>query len=90
MKQDDSDPEDEAYWLDRPKNISIIVWGLVGVCILLYFADAFYEKHPHFELERLFGFYGIYGFFVCVGLVLVAKSLRSVLMRSEEYYDVDE
>ena len=76
-----------AYWLDEPRNVNLIVWSLVAVCVLLFFADALYHKHPHFEIEHLFGFYGVYGFFVCVALVLVAKSMRKVLMRSEDYYD---
>lgn len=80
----------QEYWLDQPKNISTIIWGLVAICIALFFADAFYHKHPYFEIENLFGFYGIYGFFVCVALVLVAKALRNIIMRSEDYYDIDE
>jgi len=75
------------YWLDQPKNVSLIIAILVVICIFLFFADAFYHKHPHFEIENLFGFYGVYGFFVCVALVLLAKALRKILMRSEDYYD---
>ena len=81
---------EKTYWLDQPRNVTIIVWVLVAVCALLFFVDAFYHKHPHFEIERLFGFYGVYGFFVCIALVLVAKSLRTILMRPEDYYDTPE
>lgn len=81
---------EKTYWLDQPRNVNKIVWALVTVCVLLFFADAFYHKHPHFEIEQLFGFYGVYGFFVCVALVLVAKSMRTILMRPEDYYDSDE
>ena len=56
----------------------------------LFFADAFYHKHAHFEIEHLFGFYGVYGFFVCVALVLIAKWLRAILMRPEDYYEAPE
>ncbi|MEM7042823.1 MAG: hypothetical protein AAF543_08425 [Pseudomonadota bacterium] len=85
----ESSPEvaEGRYWLDQPKNVTLIVWILVVVCVLLFFADAFYHKHSHFEIEDLFGFYGVYGFFVCVALVLIAKSLRTILMRSEDYYE---
>ncbi len=82
--------EEKAYWLDQPRNVSLIVWALVAVCVALFFADAFYHKHAHFEIEHLFGFYGVYGFFVCVALVLIAKWLRTVLMRSEDYYEASE
>lgn len=83
-------PKEKTYWLDQPRNVNRIIWALVAVCLLLFFADAVYHKHPHFEIEHLFGFYGVYGFFVCVALVLVAKSMRNILMRSEDYYDADE
>lgn len=80
----------KAYWLDNPKNVTLIVWALVVFCTILFFLDGFYHKHTHFNVEHLFGFYGIYGFFVCVALVLVAKALRQILMRSEDYYDHQE
>ena len=81
---------DEEYWLDRPRNVYIIIFLLVAVCVILFFADAFYHKHPHFEIENMFGFFGVYGFFVCVALVIIAKSLRTILMRPEDYYDTQE
>lgn len=80
---------DEHYWLDQPRNILIIVLALTIVCVLLFFADAFYHKHAYFEIENLFGFYGIFGFTVYVGLVLTAKWLRTLIMRPEDYYDRD-
>ena len=79
--------KERRYWLDEPRNVTKIVWALVVICVGLFFADAFYHKHGYVVLERLFGFYGIYGFIVCVGLVLIAKKLRSILMRPEDYYD---
>ena len=78
------------YWLDSPNNIKFIIWALVIFCAVLFFLDGFYHKHTHFDVEHLFGFYGVYGFFVCVALVLVAKALRKILMRSEDYYDHHE
>ncbi len=83
-------PEEKFYWLDQPKNIRLIIWILVIVCLALFFADAFYYKKSHFEIENLFGFYGVYGFFVCVALVLIAKWLRALLMRPENYYEKTE
>ena len=77
-------------WLDKSRNITIIVWFLVGICFILFFSDIFYTKHPHFQVEDIFGFYGIYGFFVCVALVLIAKMLRRILMRAEDYYDEEK
>ncbi len=81
--------EDRTYWLDNPGNVTKVVWGLCGICGLLFLADAFYHKHPHFAAENIFGFYAIFGFVVCVALVLVAKWMRTFLMRREDYYDAE-
>lgn len=81
--------EDRKYWLDEPGNVKKIIWALFVVCAGLFLADAFYHKHSHFELENFFGFYAIFGFVVCVALVLAAKGMRVFLMRSEDYYDAE-
>jgi hypothetical protein len=83
-----SDPR--KYWLDEPKNVKKIIYSLYVVCALLFLLDATYEKHAHFQAEYVFGFYAIYGFIMCVALVLAAKLMRVFLMRDEEYYDKDE
>ena len=41
----------------------------------------------HFWWEEWFNFYGFYGFIGCVFLVLMAKELRKLVMRDEDYYD---
>jgi len=79
--------DDRKYWLDDRQNITKVVWGLVILCGILFVADAFYDKHPHFIAETYFGFFGIFGFVVCVGLVLTAKVMRILLKRGENYYD---
>jgi hypothetical protein len=79
--------EGRKYWLDDPRNVTKIFWWLCAVCGLLFVADAFYDKHPHFAAEGWFGFYGVFGFVACVGLVLAAKGLRRILKRPEDYYD---
>ncbi|MAH84914.1 MAG: hypothetical protein CBB68_11545 [Rhodospirillaceae bacterium TMED8] len=78
---------DASHWLDDKRNVKKIVWALVIVCSGLLIAEGFYDKHPHFAIEYVYGFYAIYGFVMCVGLVLVAKWIRKILMRSEDYYD---
>jgi hypothetical protein len=77
----------EAWWLDHPRNVDRLVKGLYVVCGLILAIDIFVPKHGPFRIEHVFGFYGVFGFFACVALVLVAKQLRKVLMRSEDYYD---
>ncbi|MBO89719.1 MAG: hypothetical protein CMP14_09380 [Rickettsiales bacterium] len=81
--------EKRKYWLDEPHNVKKVIYALFVICLALFIADAFYHKHSHFEAENFFGFYAIFGFIVCVALVLAAKWMRVVLMRSEDYYDAD-
>jgi hypothetical protein len=83
----DPTKDGRKYWLDDPRNVTRIFWSVWIVCGLLFVADAFYDKHPHFTAEGWFGFYGIFGFVACVGLVLAAKALRVILKRPEDYYD---
>lgn len=89
MKKDATDPkpEESRYWLDDSRNVKKVVVAVYTVCGLLFLADALYTKHPHFDIEGWFGFYAIYGFVSCVGLVLAAKRLRQVVKRKEDYYD---
>ena len=90
MAETPRDPAERRYWLDDPRNVTKIVWTLVAICTGLFFADAFYPKHGYFAIEHVFGFYAIFGFVVCVGLVLAAKWMRTILMRPEEYYERDD
>jgi hypothetical protein len=78
---------EKRYWLDEPRNVDRVVWGLYGICALLLLIDVMVPKHGPFAIEHLFGFYGAFGFVACVGLVLAAKGLRVILMRPEDYYD---
>jgi hypothetical protein len=81
--------DERRYWLDDPSNVTKIVWILTAACIGLLLADAVYEKHGLFEIEHLFGFYALFGFVAYVGLIFLAKGLRTILMRPEDYYDRD-
>lgn len=83
----DEDPREKPRWLDDPRNVTRIVYGLAALCVLSFAADLFYDKHPHFGFEGWFGFYAVYGFLGSVGLVLSAKWLRRWLKRDEDYYE---
>ena len=77
----------KKYWLDKPGNVKTLLIILYVVCALLLLTDVFYHKHANISLEESFGFYGIYGFVACVILVLVAKDMRRLLGRAEDYYE---
>lgn len=78
---------EKTYWLDQPRNVDRLVYGLVVICMLLTLADFFYHKHTHFAFEGWFGFFAWFGFIGCVALVVLAKEMRRIVMRDEDYYD---
>lgn len=59
---------------------------LGGLCLALFLADLMYEKHGHYPIEEIPGFYGIYGFVMFTALILLAKGLRVLIKRDEGYY----
>lgn len=59
-------------------------------CAALLLADFFIHRHTITDIEKLPTFYGLYGFIACVILVVIAKWLRIILIRSEDYYDETE
>ena len=86
-KRDGGAEGEKRYWLDDLRNVNKIVYALYAICAFLLVIDPLIHKHGPFAIEHWLGFYGIYGFVACVGLVLAAKELRRLLMRSEDYYD---
>ncbi|MBC6441589.1 MAG: hypothetical protein GDA53_00375 [Rhodobacteraceae bacterium] len=76
----------KLLFLDRPKNITLVVYAIYALCALLLLMEFVYTKHPYFGLEKIFGFYGWYGFVMCALLVICARAMRVVLIRSESYY----
>ena len=79
--------EPKNYWLDRSENVSKLYRGLWLVGVALLSIDLLLHKHEEFDFATWFGFYGFFVIFACVVLVLIAKKLRGVLMRPEDYYE---
>ncbi|MGQ0511742.1 MAG: hypothetical protein ACT4P9_14155 [Betaproteobacteria bacterium] len=61
--------------------------GFIVVLVLTVASEAFVAWHPHFEVEKLYGFNAAYGFLACAALILVAKALGLLLKRPDDYYD---
>ena len=78
------------HLFDNPNNVRRVLWALVAICSLLFAADFIYHRHIVHPWEELWGFYAIYGFVACAVLVLVAKQMRKLLMRGEDYYERDD
>jgi hypothetical protein len=81
-------PDSERkHVFDNPRNVKRLLWVFYACCLALFVFDGVYHRHAETAWEGFFGFYAIYGFVACVLLVLIAKELRKVLMRREDYYD---
>ena len=73
-------------WFMKPKNSNKIFLGLALLCLALFLADFSYHKYGHFLIEEIPGFYGAYGFVMFTVLIFVAKFLRLIIKRPENYY----
>lgn len=81
-------PKNETpRWLDRPKNVTKVYWSVWIACAALLLIELLIPKHAEVSVEHWFGFHGLFGFVACVALVLVAKWLRRILIRPEDYYE---
>jgi hypothetical protein len=76
--------------LDDPVTVKWILRVFYAVCALLFVMDFVIHRHVSHEMEGIPGFYAIYGFVGCVVLVVVARWMRVVLMRDEDYYEIKE
>lgn len=77
------------HWLTRPRTVRRLWQAFIAILALTVLAELAIEAHPHFAVERLFGFNALYGFLACAVLILVAKGIGLVVKRPETYYDDD-
>jgi hypothetical protein len=80
----------KRHIFDKPINVRRVLWGLYACCAVLLGLDLIIHRHTEHPWEQLWGFYPLYGFVGCVVLVIVAKWMRTFLMRGEGYYDEQE
>lgn len=75
--------------MDKPDTVKLFFRVFYVICALLIVGELVFGKetdHPHpYEWPPFF--YAAYGFVAFWFLVLVAKPMRSLLIRSEDYYD---
>ena len=77
----------ELTIFDKPENVRRLRAGFFVALVLVLIAEAFVDMHGEFHVEHFFGFYAVYGFISYVALIFVAKLLRKLIMRREDYYD---
>ncbi len=82
-----SEAPEKRHLFDEPRNVRRVVRGLVAACLVLAGLDLVLHRHVAHPWESVIGFYALYGFVACVLLVLLAKEMRKLLMRGEDYYE---
>ena len=87
----DVPPKEPIGWMDKPrvvKRLFLLFYALCGVMVVAELVLGRETGHGP-SYEGLFGFYGFYGFLSFWFLVLLAKWMRKLLIRSEDYYDAE-
>lgn len=79
-------------WMDRPETVKRLFTIFYALCAALIAAELLLvgaeNAHPHPLEERMrFLVYPVYGFVSFWFLVLVAKPMRKLLIRPEDYYE---
>ena len=87
MAHEKLDPGEKRHIFDNPRNVWRVIYALHAICAVAFIADFFVHRHVDHPWEAMIGFYCVYGFVACVILVLIAKEMRKVLMRKDDYYD---
>jgi len=82
-----ADKDQKTHLFDNPRNVERLLKGFYAICIILVIADFIIHRHMTMGWEKIPAFYAIYGFVACVVLVVIAKMMRKVIMRKENYYD---
>ena len=83
--------DDRQHVWDNPKNVKLLFRVFYALCIVLVVLDPLLDlvidRHRGHAWESLIAFYPFYGVLGIVVLVLIAKLMRRILMRPEDYYD---
>ena len=61
--------------------------AFIILCVCLFAIDFFVKRYVYFEIEGMYNFYSIYGFIVFSIIIFGSRLLRSLLGRSENFYD---
>ncbi len=73
-------------WVERPGNPMRIVRALAAAGAVVALADFTFERHGYVDMEHLPAFYAVFGFVGFSALIFLAKALRVLVKRPEDYY----
>lgn len=80
-------PDDnKPGWADREETRQKIRYVLYAICGLLVITELFVTRSIHLTVEKMPAFYAVYGFAALVAVVQLAKALRRLVGRGEDYY----
>ncbi len=88
MKEDNKtvNTKKEFDLFDRPGFIRWFLRVFYFICALLVVADFVIHRHVYTDIEKVPTFYAVYGLVSCVALVVLAKVIRKIVIRDEDYY----
>ena len=72
------------YLIDKIGKLKISV---PFFCIIFLILELIGHRHGETSIEDILFFPAIFGFFSCIIIFVIAISLRSFLMKDEDYYD---
>ena len=82
--------KNDIGWADRPEIQQRIRYTIFVICGLLVITDLVVHRHTYLPVEEMPAFYAFYGFAALVGVVMLAKALRTLVGRGEDYYLKDK
>ena len=75
-------------WFYIKSSIKKLYISALMILVVVFFVEYFIVLHPHFSIEKIFGFHAVFGFLSCVGLIIFAKLLGFLVKRKDDYYDM--
>jgi hypothetical protein len=77
----------ERDYFDKPENVERIKKVFYACLVVLFIMDFLVSDKTTFTWAKIPGFYALYGFGAYILLVVIARGLRWLLERNEDYYD---
>ena len=75
-------------WFYRKSSIKKLYISALIILGVVLFVEYFIILHPHFGIEKIFGFHAVFGFLSCIVLIIFAKLLGFLVKRKDDYYDM--
>ncbi len=70
----------------RSTTSKVLLLVFLSLCAAALLVEVLLDRHTEIDGEELFAFYPLYGFVSIIVLVLLAKALRRLARREEDYY----